>query len=53
MLFFIRVAKVMVSLHSNIMLTKGEVGSRMWVIEVISMMMMLVDRMWTLYEETS
>ena len=48
MLFFIRLALVMVSVHSSKTLTKTEVGTRDWGIAVIGLTMLLFERMWIL-----
>ena len=48
MLFFIRLALVMVSVHSSKTLTKTEVGTRHWGIAVIGLTMLLFERMWIL-----
>jgi hypothetical protein len=48
MLFFIRLALVMVSVHSSKTLTKTEVGTRDWGIAVVGLNMLLFERMWIL-----
>jgi hypothetical protein len=48
MLFFIRLALVMVSVHSSKTLTNAEVGTRDWGIAVIGLAMLLFKRMWIL-----
>jgi hypothetical protein len=45
MLSFIRVALVVVSLHSNETLTKKEVGTQDWGIDMISVTLLLFGRM--------
>jgi hypothetical protein len=46
MLTLVRIVLVMVSLHSNEILTKTEVGTRDWDIAVIGLTMLLFERMW-------
>ena len=46
--FCIRLALVMVSVHSSKTLTKREVGTRDWGIAVIGLTMFLFERMWIL-----
>ena len=53
MLSFIRLALVMVSVHSSKTPTKTEVGTRDWGIAVISLTMLLFGRMWILDLESS
>lgn len=42
---FVRVAKVMVSLHRNRTVTKTEVDTREWGIAVTGLIMLLIGRM--------
>jgi hypothetical protein len=46
MLFFIRLALVMVSVHSSKILANTEVGTRDWGIAVIGLTTLLFERMW-------
>ena len=48
MLFFIRLALVMVSVHSSktVTLTNIEVGTREWGVAMIALTMLLFERMW-------
>jgi hypothetical protein len=48
MLFLIRFALVLVSVHSSKTLSKTEVGTRDWGIAVICLTILLFERMWNL-----